>query len=1556
MPRIKFVLNRFLNQWKWICLAVLFSGLTHSSANLLVNPSFESPVSPGDGNGWDRRGPTTITLTQVSNPVVQGASALEVDGRTSAVWNGIRQDLTSILTPGRLYRIKGHVRMAQGEAPDTIRIKLLTTTGGVEKLLVELSAVTDSEYVEFSADFEFAEEDTYLSVNGPAVNAAFLLDYFTLTELPNILVNPGFEDTINPTDGSGWDRRGDATLSQPASPVVTGASSVLVESRTQTWNGIQQDLLGILLPSTTYRITGHVRLATGETDTNIQIQLLKNDGSGNTFTQLTTVASTDSEYRDFSAEFSFTETSLTDLKLAINSPSGGSLASFYLDSFNLIEPNPVVPLDSLAPDTFVFRSSGSSAGSGAWTLDGPGYIGSFLNNLGSEDSEVTLSLDVTGIDYLAVSPVLEVFTGVTREQRTVSGAATENYTFTLPPGVHTLRLSLMNPELGPARSITLNSITVSGIDVVFDNVESHTLQAAENSFEYYRKNAFSLILHDADGQRLVPGTPVTITPLETSLNFGVGVKGWNSSAGQAAKRDWVDPTHPDYADLQPIRDFLAQNFNTIVTNNAGKWAPVENVRDLLDYDVLDLIQGFASTNNLRLRMHALAWAKSGGNPGWAVDLMDEGIGGNVASANALRSEISERITDYITGRATDWIEMDGINEGWHVDGLLQLYGYAGVADIYEEAYDELRLIGSTTPIYFNEYGTFSSTANDYASWFVDHIQNVLANIPESKRLDGFGIGHQSYVSNKPGQNSFLDPIVYYKVLQNTASMGLPLSITEFGVKQEPAPVPTYMESAELLRQAMTIALGNDRVNSFLVWNFLEGEMFTNATAAPMLLDDGNFNYTLTDFGRAWQHMTGRVDHSSLFPGYPVFMETLEETVGADGMVQVRGIPGKYRISGDNFQYDVDLDQAGEFVVNGPPVRNVLMIIVDDLKPTIGAFGDPIAVTPRMDQLADQGVIFSNAHCQMAICGPSRASVLTGLRPDSTGVFDLNTLVRDVNPEIVTLPQHFSDHGYTTHGISKIFHGTNSAGQDVALSWNDGWEAHGVTKKFYEPGKSEFEDALRSSGNGSVAGRVSSTDRGIVSADTDYGDGMAAQKGVDKIAEYAPEFINNGTPFFLTVGFQKPHLPFNAPDQYWALYDGVDFGMGSYNALFDYPVGAPTYARPFSGEPGSYEVQGQIPDETYGAGWPAGDEGVVLAPDASEATRLVHGYYACASFIDAQIGRLLDELEAQGIADDTIVVLWSDHGFHLGDHGAFWAKHSNYEQSTRSVLMVKAPGVTEAGGVVTSPVELVDIFPTLCQLTGLAYPVQPNVGPLEGNGLEPVLRDSNRPWRKAAFSQYHRNPGSLYMGYSMRTDQYRLTSWFPRGSLIDASTTGSTPVDEEFYDYGNAPDEPVNLIGDSAYALQVAAFRPVMEGARWEDSIIAQYVGDPVQVTPIANWKSVYFPLGTESALLADNLDYDGDGLPTSVEYFLGLSPVVWDDKPLSFGASNGGGSLEITLGYPSPVIRPDYTGYPEKSFDLSTWSTSGLTINNNTETGRTDATLNTTEAKGFIRLNVQANP
>jgi arylsulfatase A-like enzyme/GH35 family endo-1,4-beta-xylanase len=1366
----------------------------------------------------------------------------------------------------------------------------------------------------------------------------------------NILENPGFEFPDGAADEFGWERRGPSTISLNRVLKPDGGGSYMLEiegrgtEQASPWYGAKQDLTGKLAPTVVYEISGYVSLPTGFESDVIKFQLIKKLSDGSTVYQdIATGEVTSSSFSLLTGQFSIEETDIEELTLSIHGPSSGK--PFLLDDFFLFDPSAELPdSDNLAPSSFVFKSVGLAGASGTWILDRPGFIGSFLFNQLDTPVNAVLRLELSGQSFQSELPTVEVFSGVTRETRPVTSSASYQYFyFTLPPGKHSLRICLVNPAPDTERSLTIHTAEVSGAGIIFDNSEANVLEAARNSFEYFRKSEFELKLYDNDGQVLQPGSVVFLEPVSHEFNFGVGVKGWNSNSGTADRRDWVDPTHPDYEFLKPVRDFVAGNFNTIVPNNAGKWSPSEGFRDSLDYSVLDLIQGFSVENELRLRMHAMAWPKQGGNPSWAMELLEQGLSGDVVAAQELRSEISERLSDYTTGRASKWIGMDCINEGYHEDGFLRLYGYEGVAGIYEESIDVLRAMGSDAVVYFNEFGTFNRFSDPYANWYVNHVHQVLSEVSPEKRHSGFGIGHQSYISDKPSQGSFLDPVTYYQVLQNTASLGLPLSITEFGVKQEPSPAPTYLQSAELLRQAMTIALGNDRVESFLVWNFLEGEMFTQATAAPMLEDSGDFQYTLTDFGRAWQHLTGKADHSELFPGFPRFAGVEQAIVDSDGILRHRGLRGRYRIYGDGIDIETDLYLPGEHIVNERPARNVLMIVVDDLKPLIGAYGDPIAITPRMDQLAADGVIFTNAHCQMAICAPSRASVLTGLRPDFTGVLDLQTKVRDVNPSVVTLPQHFANNGYTVHGISKIFHGTTLASQDGTQSWNDGWQAHGVTKRYYEPGKSEQEDMLRSQGSNNAANKLSATDRGIAS-DTDYGDGVAAQLGVSKIAEYAAAYRGTGTPFFLAVGFQKPHLPLNAPESYWALYDTVDFGMDAYSPTFAYPDGSPTYAKPFSGEPGS-----------YGDGWPEGEDGIILAPDSEAAEHLVHAYYACVSFIDAQIGKLLDELESQGISDETIVLLWSDHGFHLGDHGAFWSKHSNYEQATRSVLMIKANGVATPGGVVEAPVELLDIFPTLCQLTDLPFPIQPDVGPLQGTGLEPVLRSPVRPWRKAAFSQYHRNPGgSLLMGYSMRTDRYRLTSWFPREVLDDPSTTGIAPVDEEFFDYQIAPDEPANLVGDSAYAGPLSALSAVMQDGRWDNQKVSVDSGEATLISPITNWKQAYFPLGVDESWMRDEADFDGDGLPTAMEYCLGLSPVINDFFPLINTTDQPNlGMLSVSLKFPKPIDRPDYEVFAQSSTDLINWSQDNIGFISEPDSEMVEARFLTPENRGFMRLQVR---
>jgi arylsulfatase A-like enzyme len=442
--------------------------------------------------------------------------------------------------------------------------------------------------------------------------------------------------------------------------------------------------------------------------------------------------------------------------------------------------------------------------------------------------------------------------------------------------------------------------------------------------------------------------------------------------------------------------------------------------------------------------------------------------------------------------------------------------------------------------------------------------------------------------------------------------------------------------------------------------------------------------------------------------------------------------------------------------------NVLFIAVDDLKPALGCYGDPAARTPHIDRLAKQGTVFLRAYCQQAVCSPSRSSLLTGRRPDSTGVHDLVTHFRTKLPNVVTLPQHFKNHGYYVHGIGKIYHG----GYDDPPSWSVPWEA--------SKGKAWGPEGLRlqtqAKTDAKAAGRDPAKFRGPAweHADVDdtyLTDGWTARRAVEVLKSRK----DSKQPFFLAVGFVKPHLPFVSPKKY---------GDAIRNEVLPVAVrtpidGAPTYAPQNGGE---LRVYHSIPKT-----------GPI---DAKTAASLVHAYYAAASYMDAQVGILLDALEEFGLAKNTVIVLWGDHGWHLGDHG-MWCKHTNYEQATRVPLIVSAPNQKARRTSSNRLVELVDLYPTLVEACGLPRP-----DGLEGSSFVPLLDHPHRTWKTAAFSQYPRGGKGIgrLMGYSMRTSRYRYIEWRNRN-------TGEV-IDHELYDYETDPHENRNLAKDPSNSATV----------------------------------------------------------------------------------------------------------------------------------------------------------
>ncbi|MBC2595240.1 sulfatase [Ruficoccus amylovorans] len=449
----------------------------------------------------------------------------------------------------------------------------------------------------------------------------------------------------------------------------------------------------------------------------------------------------------------------------------------------------------------------------------------------------------------------------------------------------------------------------------------------------------------------------------------------------------------------------------------------------------------------------------------------------------------------------------------------------------------------------------------------------------------------------------------------------------------------------------------------------------------------------------------------------------------------------------------------------PPERpNILFIATDDLRNDLGCYGNDVVKTPNLDALSRRGVLFTNAYAQQALCNPSRASLMTGMRPDTTQVWNLSSHFRDKLPDIKTLPQWFKEHGYTAIGIGKIYHNHGRASEDP-LSWSQPQVMHV---------NSHYEDIAIVNGQ-----PVREFNRNIKVEKLDvpdeaYFDGRIAQLAITRLRELKAE----AQPFFLAVGFWKPHLPFNAPRKYWDLYDPADIGLPSPG---EWPQDAPQIAWHNSREL-------------------LGDNAPL--PDDATALELRHGYYAAISYLDAQVGKVLDELEALGLADNTIVVFWSDHGFHLGEQ-ALWCKTSNFELDTRAPLIIAVPENGYAhGDKCTTPVELLDIYPTLVQLGGLPLPSD-----LEGQSLVPLLKNPEQPIERAAFSQ-HPRPAYLKakasptaMGYTVRTSRHRYTEWreWENGMLIDA----------EFYDYDSRLTETRNLINDPDKHEEIEAIRKIL---------------------------------------------------------------------------------------------------------------------------------------------------
>lgn len=437
--------------------------------------------------------------------------------------------------------------------------------------------------------------------------------------------------------------------------------------------------------------------------------------------------------------------------------------------------------------------------------------------------------------------------------------------------------------------------------------------------------------------------------------------------------------------------------------------------------------------------------------------------------------------------------------------------------------------------------------------------------------------------------------------------------------------------------------------------------------------------------------------------------------------------------------------------------NVLFISADDMNCDLSVYGNRQVRTPNLERLAKRGVRFDNAYCQQPLCGPSRASLMTGLRPDTLDMHTLKHELREKNPDVVTLGQMFRNHGYFSARAGKIYHYGNPSmigtdGNDDPLTWDQRFNPVGIDR-------SEQEKITRYG-----AGRQNDKNLGIsmawwdpVSQDEEHTDGLVASKIIELIKQKKDE------PFFLAAGFFNPHCPYVAPKKYFDLYPLESIEMPD----------LVTAKKDLEDVPAMAVMRDK-------RNWPFYFKDVSV----EEARKCKQAYYATISFVDAQVGRLLDTLEEANLMDKTVIVFWSDHGYFLGEKG-LWYKKKAFERSARMPLIIAAPGLSQDKAT-QKPVELLDLYPTLADLCGLAAPRN-----VEGASLKPLLLDpKNKSWLKPAITQVWHNRKAW--GYSLRTERYRYTEWL------------QGKAGRELYDHNQDPEEINNLANQKQQARVVAS--------------------------------------------------------------------------------------------------------------------------------------------------------
>ena len=496
----------------------------------------------------------------------------------------------------------------------------------------------------------------------------------------------------------------------------------------------------------------------------------------------------------------------------------------------------------------------------------------------------------------------------------------------------------------------------------------------------------------------------------------------------------------------------------------------------------------------------------------------------------------------------------------------------------------------------------------------------------------------------------------------------------------------------------------------------------------------------------------------------------------------------------------------------PEKPNILFIAVDDLKPILGCYGDKLVKTPNIDRIAKNGTVFLQNYVQQAVSGPTRASIMTGMRPDYTGVWDLKTKMRDVNPDILSLPQYLITQGYSTQGIGKIYDQRCVDKKMDKPSWSVPYYNYFKTEEKYyskETGmpvlgayqlpetkilaeKFKNEAIAKGIAEDEIEAYVSTRVKPSVECadvpDNAYNDGA----NVIRAKEILINLKKDNKPFFFAVGFSKPHLPFVSPKKYWDLYKRDQMPVAQFQ---EKSKNGPAIAYHNAGELRQYSDIPALTEFTDQK-----DIGLTLPLDKQK--ELIHGYYAAVSYTDAQVGKLMQAMDSLGLLKNTIVILWGDHGWHLGDHN-LWCKHTNFEQATHAPLLISAPWIQPS--VSKSMTEFVDIFPTLCDLAGVPIP-----GHLDGKSLMPVMKNPAAKVKDFAVSQYPRNGSASEterlgyadgkcMGYSIRNSRYRYTIWMRDNFRSNRPFDKNLIVATELYDYQKDPNETINVVEDKNYA-------------------------------------------------------------------------------------------------------------------------------------------------------------